>query len=372
MQSSKKLQLVSFNIPYPPNYGGVIDVFYKIKELYQLKIDIYLHCFEYDRPQQKELEKYCKKVFYYHRSSKIKSFFSPIPFVVKNRENNLLINNLKKTNAPILFEGLHTTFPITKTTFNVKTFVRAHNIEHNYFKGLAKSESNILKKAFLLLESNKLKKYQSILKKVTGVFSISPSEQKYFSTQFKKKATYIPAFHNGHQSRTHKKNGSFILYHGDLRISDNIKAAKFLIDVYKDSPYQLTIASNEFTSIKNTADKHKNIHLKKIDNQKVLETLFKEAHINTLITFQKTGIKLKLLNALHKGKFIIGNSEMIIDTGLETLCELANTKMEILEKTKYLFTKEFSEVEIDNRRDLLKSFSPTESAKKMIAIIFKQ
>jgi len=64
MPNSKKLHIVSFNIPYPPNYGGVIDVFYKIKELHQLNIEIYLHCFEYDRPQQKELEKYCKNVFY--------------------------------------------------------------------------------------------------------------------------------------------------------------------------------------------------------------------------------------------------------------------------------------------------------------------
>ena len=29
----KNINIVSFDIPYPPNYGGIIDVFYKIKAL---------------------------------------------------------------------------------------------------------------------------------------------------------------------------------------------------------------------------------------------------------------------------------------------------------------------------------------------------
>ena len=31
--SDPELNIVSFDVPYPPDYGGVIDVFYKIKEL---------------------------------------------------------------------------------------------------------------------------------------------------------------------------------------------------------------------------------------------------------------------------------------------------------------------------------------------------
>ena len=33
---NKKIHIVSFDIPYPPNYGGIIDVFYKIKTLFEL------------------------------------------------------------------------------------------------------------------------------------------------------------------------------------------------------------------------------------------------------------------------------------------------------------------------------------------------
>ena len=43
----KHLHIVSFDIPYPPNYGGVIDVYYKLKALHRKGVKIILHCFEY-------------------------------------------------------------------------------------------------------------------------------------------------------------------------------------------------------------------------------------------------------------------------------------------------------------------------------------
>jgi len=372
MPNNKQLHIVSFNIPYPPNYGGIIDVFYKIKKLHHLGIHIYLHCFEYDRPQQIELEKYCKKVFYYQRASKIRSIFSSVPYITKNRENQLLIKQLKKIEAPVLFEGLHTTFPLTKTVFKSKTYIRTHNIEHDYFKGLAKSESNVFKKIFYLAESFKLKKYETILNKVDGIFSISPYEQEYFALTYGEKCTYIPVFHKAKHIENQETKGDFILFHGDLRISDNIKAALFLIDVYKNSSYKLVIASGNNSSIIAETERYQNIFFETINTQEKLEILFKKAHINTLVTFQKTGIKLKLLNALYQSKFIIANTKMIADTGLENLCELANTKAQILQKTKLLFSKEFSKSETEKRREKLTSFSPSQSAKKITSIIFKQ
>ena len=55
----QRLHIVSFDVPFPPNYGGVVDVFYKIRALHKLGVKIHLHCFEYGRGEQKELDKYC-------------------------------------------------------------------------------------------------------------------------------------------------------------------------------------------------------------------------------------------------------------------------------------------------------------------------
>ena len=39
--SDMKLNVVSFDIPYPPDYGGVIDIYYKIKALNSAGIKIH-------------------------------------------------------------------------------------------------------------------------------------------------------------------------------------------------------------------------------------------------------------------------------------------------------------------------------------------
>jgi hypothetical protein len=369
----KKLHLISFDIPYPPIYGGIIDVFYKIKVLHNLGIEIILHCFQHDKPNQPELERYCSEVHYYQRNSFFSSILSnDFPFIVKSRGNETLINNLKKDTNPIIFDGLHTTYILNLEDFkNRKLFLRAHNVEHHFYKGLEKSESNIFKRNFYKQESKKLKKYEAIINQLTGVFSISPKEQAYFQEKYGKKCVYIPAFHDAEISTKYKGKGKIILYHGNLVVSENVKAALFLIKVYKNSNYKLVIASSCFNdNVAKEILKYDNIVFHLLVEETDLRRLFENAHINALPTFQDTGIKLKLLNTLYQGKFVIANDFMIDNTGLESLCEKANTKTEFLQKTEELFTQEFTKDILEQRKKILENFSPKKGAEKIIEIIF--
>ncbi len=72
--ADKHLHIVCFDVPYPADYGGVIDVFYRIKAFHELGIKIHLHCFEYGRGKQIELEQYCIEVKYYKRNTGWKGF----------------------------------------------------------------------------------------------------------------------------------------------------------------------------------------------------------------------------------------------------------------------------------------------------------
>lgn len=369
----KRLHLISFDIPYPPSYGGVIDVFYKLKALKALDIDIVLHCFQYSQEQQPKLLEYCSEVFYYERNSFFKSMLSnDIPFIVKSRGNENLISNLKKDNAPILFDGLHTTHVLNLAEFKGRDlFLRAHNVEHRFYKGLAKSESNIFKRNFFKQEAKKLKKYEKIISQMKAVFTISPYEQAYFLKKYGEKCVYIPAFHDAEKHTKNTASKRSVLYHGNIVVSENVGAALFLIDVYKDSKFDLTIASSYTNKeiVKEIA-KYDNINFYHIQDQKELYQLFEESHINALPTFQKTGIKLKLLNTLYQGKFIIANDNMVEDTGLEMLCERANTKKEFLEKTTELLSQEYSEKILAERQKTLIDLSPELGAKKIIEVIF--
>jgi len=369
---SINLHIVSFDVPFPPNYGGVIDVFYKIKALHKLGVKITLHTFNYRREKSSELNRYCESVYYYKRGSFL-NLFSRKPFVVQSRRSEQLIKNLKKDNYPILFEGIHTTHLLTVTNFkNRKILVRTHNIEHDYYSGLAKSEKKLYKKLFFFLESKKLKRYEKLIHKVNYILTISPSEHQYFTKKYGNKCKYIPVFHKENKVVELSKKGEFALYHGDLRVSDNTRAVEYLIDVFQEINYPLVIASS-ISSIKidNIIKNKLNIRFELLDshNENQLEDLFRKTHINVLPTFQATGIKLKLINALFSSRFCIVTPEMVISTGLESLCEIGSSREEFKNKVIACIEKNYSYTEIERKIKILHNFNTLENAKKIIDLI---
>lgn len=369
---SLELHIVSFDVPFPPNYGGVIDVFYKIKSLHNLGVKIHLHTFDYGRGEPKELNKYCRSINYYKRGSFI-NIFSRKPFIVKTRRSNKLIKNLKKDNYPILFEGIHTTHALTTTKFDNRTIlVRTHNIEHDYYSGLAKSEKNFYKKLFFKMEAKKLQFYEKIIHKVNYVLTISPAEHQYFTNKFGDKCKYIPVFHKEDKVVKLSEKGEFALYHGDLRVPDNTKAVNYLIDVFEKINYPLVIASSFLNKKIDNAIKNKSnirFELLNYQNKNQLETLFKKAHINVLPTFQATGIKLKLIHALFSSRFCVVTPEMVEQTGLEKLCKTGNTIETFRLKVLEYIQQDYSNQEIVNKIEGLKSFNTLENAEKIIHLI---
>ncbi|MCD4731055.1 MAG: glycosyltransferase family 1 protein, partial [Bacteroidales bacterium] len=85
----RHLHIVAFDIPYPPNYGGVIDVWYKLKALHAKGIKIILHCYEYPgRDRSDKLTDYCSKVYYYPRLVGLNSALSLKPYIVSSRRSD--------------------------------------------------------------------------------------------------------------------------------------------------------------------------------------------------------------------------------------------------------------------------------------------
>ena len=99
---------MSFDVPFPANYGGVIDVYYKLLWLKQAGVKVYLHCFTYGRKPALELEELCEKVYYYQRKTGLLANLSYLPYTVKSRQSKDLEKNLLMNDFPILFEVLHT------------------------------------------------------------------------------------------------------------------------------------------------------------------------------------------------------------------------------------------------------------------------
>lgn len=78
----KYLNVIALNIPYPANYGGVIDIYYKLKALHECGVHIILHCFEYERQHAPELLDICEEVHYYKRNTGLMANLSFLPYNV--------------------------------------------------------------------------------------------------------------------------------------------------------------------------------------------------------------------------------------------------------------------------------------------------
>jgi len=367
----KSINIISLDNPYPDNYGGIIDIFQKIKALHAQGIKIHLHYFSDNKNKSKELKKYCQSIHYYKRDKSWNKWFSFTPFIVKSRESKSLLKNLTKNKHPILFEGIHTTYLAKSEKLSKrKLFLRNHNIEQNYYHSLYSKESNILKKIYFFTEYLKLKKYETSLKSINSVFPITEEDNAYFSEFYY--SELVKVFHQEKEIKTKEGKGNFALYHGNLSVLENHQAALYFINkIFKDLNYPLVIAGkNPYKKLKKEVEGHKNIKLVENPDDKQINDLINSAHINIMTTEQETGIKLKLLKSLFLGRHCIVNNKMLHGTELSTFCNIANSKREWIEQIAKLNKKIFTKKDISFRNNIKNLYNNENEVKKLIEFIF--
>lgn len=368
------LHIVSFDIPYPANYGGAIDVFHKIRCLHQAGVKVILHCFEYgNRTRSAELESLCEKVYYYKRNLSFINQLSSLPFNVKSRISEELKQHLLKDNHPILFEVLHTCYLLNDPELkHRKKLFRHSNIEHDYFLELAKGERSFLKKWYLQLEAYKLKRFEKQITHADYILSVSETDLAYFKKKYPDTpSVYLPSFHGFDELQCKTGKGNYILYHGNLSISENYNAANWLIDhVFSNINHPVIIAGlNPPQDLIIKIKLHPHIALKQNCSETEMNELIGDAQIHCLYTGQTTGLKLKLVNVLYSGRFVIANKYMLTGTQLVSACHIANTDSEYVEQINTLFSKEFTSEEIETRKQQISSMNNEEKTKLLLNLL---
>lgn len=322
--TDRHLHIVSFDVPWPANYGGVIDVYYKVKALHDLGVRVHLHCFEYGRGQALELGQVCESVHYYERHTGKHQLLNSLPYVVVSRRSDELVDRLLEDRHPILFEGLHSCFHLGDARLTGrKRLVRTHNVEHEYYDALAKAERGAFKRTYFVNEAKKLRKFEPVLAEAHQILAISPNDVLHFARHFKH-VKHIPAFHPSEKVDVPAGLGDFCLYHGALSVPENDQAALWLVkEVFAGLPIPLVIAGSGASSeLRGAVAKSNNVKLRENIPTDQITALVKGAQVNVLPTFQATGIKLKLLLCLFQGRHVVCNSPMVKETGLEDLCHV--------------------------------------------------
>ncbi len=366
---NKNLHIVTHDVPYPADFGGVVDIFYKIKYLHGAGIKIQLHCFEKNRKQQVELEKYCDTVTYYKRKG-LFSFSFTLPFIVSSRKSTSLLKNLQKDNYPILFEGIHSTFHLFANKLNGrKTFVRLFNVEHIYYGHLAKYEGHFIKRFYYKWESKLLYKYEQAIANKSHILTLSHQDAETYIDKFcAKQVDFLPAFLPYQNVQIHADKGTYCLYHGNLEVNENEEAAIWLIlNVFSTLVYPLIIAGrNPSKQLQKLAEKNKNVSIVASPSETNMQLLIENAQINVLPSFNNTGVKLKLLNALYNGRHCLVNIAGTMGSGLEGLCHIAEDGKDFVNKIEQIFNDPFTQKEIQHRSTALKKLYDNEKNAQFI------
>lgn len=277
-------------------------------------------------------------------------------------------------NLPILFDGLHTTCYINHPSLaNHKKFVRAHNIEHKYYRDLSKYETKIIRKLYFFVESLKLRLYEKKLGKGDMIFPIGFKDQVYFLSEYKRSELLLP-FIPFNDLICNPGLGDYIIYHGNLWISENQAICEYLInEVFSRVPYKCIIAGKSpLKKLRMKASKYKNITIIPDPDEEQILRLIRDAHLNLLPALTCNGFKLKLLYALFAGRHCIANSMMLRDTKLDSLCHIADDSSSIIEKIHYLMGQPFTEEMISERSAILTgTYSNVKNAESLAFHIFR-
>ncbi|MEY4604387.1 MAG: hypothetical protein RIT43_1679 [Bacteroidota bacterium] len=318
----KHLHIVCLDVPFPADYGGAIDMFYRIKALKELGFKLTLHVFEYGRGKHQELEAF-GAVHYYKRKRSIWHLFSGRPFIVQSRKNTLLLKRLLQDTSPILFEGIHTTWYLEHPDIRKRTtLVRMHNVEHEYYSGLGK-QSSFLKNLFFQFEASKLKKYQSILSNCTAIVAIKEDEADQLRT-LHSNVHVLPASLPDIEGRFIPTK-RYALFHGNLSVPENQQAAVYLVQALSsltDKEFSLVIAGKNPPKKLALLCKKAGASLLPNPSEKQLDQLVQEAHIHVLHTENASGIKLKLLSCLYSSGHLLVNPNMVKGTPLSDFCTI--------------------------------------------------
>jgi hypothetical protein len=210
------------------------------------------------------------------------------------------------------------------------------------------------RKFYFFTESLKLKYFESILEHASLLLPISTGD----AVQLKKKfesVILLPAFHSNSEVTSIAGRGDFVLYHGNLGVAENNQAALFLVTkVFSDLKLRLIIAGSYPSSLLvNEIRKNEFVELRMNPSEAEMRELISMAQILALPAFQNTGTKLKLLNALYQGRFVVASAEMVDGSNLDQLTYRANTAIEMKEIIQQLMPIEFPQTEIEKRRAVL-------------------
>lgn len=368
----KNLHIVCFQPPYPPDFGGLIDVFFKLVALSNAGVKIHLHCFTENDREFSELKKYCTEIHYYPRIKGLRSLSFSLPYIVASRRGPALLQRLQQDSHPILLEGIHCSFLLNDPRFTDRNvLLRLHNVEHIYYRKLLSGTPSLPRRVYYAYESWVLKKYE---RKIAGrpamILTMSKDDLAYYRRLLgAANLAWLPAFCGFTKLNSERHNaGSYCIYHGNLSVAENEKAVLWLIrKVFYDLTVPFVVAGKSPSRRLRKQAARFGIRLIADPSEEQMQTLIAGASCHVLPSFNATGVKLKLIHALFSGRHCITNTAGVSGSGLEECCHIADTDAEFRRLIQELHPLPLTAREAAEREKiLLQIFDPAVNARRIV------
>jgi hypothetical protein len=224
------------------------------------------------------------------------------------------------------------------------------------------------------MEAQRFKWFQKHVADADLMIAVSKTDTDYLQKEFPhNKVAFVPCFHGNNEITSVAGQSDFLLYHGKLSVKENEKAALYLIEnVFGQmSPCRCVIAGmSPSAALLKAASLYDNVTVEANPSVERINELIGAAQVNLLVTFQDTGLKLKLLNSLFAGRHVVVNSMMLVGSGLDELCHIADTAEKMIETGRKLMETPFTADLFDKRRDILfPVFSNEYQAQRLVEMI---
>jgi len=286
-----------------------------------------------------------------------------------------LWDRLQQDHFPVLLEGIHCTYGLhAGLLINRRVVLRLHNVENEYYKQLSKWERSLVKKTYFHHESRLLRRYEKEIANKASIITVSEKDMQTYKRDFgAKDISYLPVFIAPCEVTGQIGNGNYALYHGNLSIAENEKAATWLLEkIFNDLDTPFVIAGkNPSERLIRLSHQKSNTCIVENPSDKEMDDLIEKAQLHVMPSFTDSGIKLKLINTLFKGRHVITNPQMVEGNGLDSLCHIADNVALMKYQIYRLYQMPFTETDIKKRTLLLKEvFNRERNTDRLIKLLF--
>ena len=394
MGSRHALQLVLFDLPIAPLYGGTAEVDYKIRALLELGLELHIHAWVSStldrqlRSGARALPDWHQRVEtlrWYPRPQALMTWLSAQPHAVASRSGTALNLALAQGPPDVLLEGWQVCACMAAPALGHHRFwVRSHNRESQYYRMQAHSATNVFKKIYYNIESFRWRRMELWVtnaashQPLAGVMSLCPLETRLYQNEGLN-AFYAPAFVRlappkaGPAIERQQVAAPYVMYHGRLDIPDNQQAVQNVLRLASQCPEFSWVVAGSKAPITLVRQLRAMNGLQWVDtpDDTALDALVQNAAVHVIPSKGRAGLRLKMIHALMGTGHVLVHRDAVEGLPWARWVTTVDNDKDWAQGLRIAMARPLEGLQLEQRhREIRAHFDPNQNAGLVCELIF--